>query len=100
MTSTTVLTDTNGEASVTLYWDGSEVTVTAHAEGNWPVTIDPEPEDIQKTISTSRRCELTDQVTVGPRTVEVGGEVVYELGLAAVFLIGGITWLVLRRRST
>ena len=109
VTSKTVLTDSNGKASVTLYWDASdysfEATVTAHTEGNWPVIIDPELEKIQDTISMSRHCELTDQVTITPQ--RVGGDVspVNKFGVLApwiglaLVLVGSMIWLALKRRS-
>lgn len=109
VTAKTVITDSNGKASVTLYWDTSDysfaATVTAHTEGNWPVKIDPEQEGIQQTISMSRHCELTDQVTIGSH--RVGGDVspVNKFGVLApwiglaLVLVGSMIWFALKRRS-
>jgi len=104
VTSKTVLTDANGQASVTLYWDASQsaftFTLTAHTEGNWPVIIYP-IEKIQETI-ISRHWELTKQITpaVGGDAKPVNKVAVFApwIGLA-LLLIGGIIWFALRRRS-
>lgn len=63
--STTVLTDENGKASVTLYWDSSELsftaTITARTEGKWPVIIDPTGEILRTIIS--KPCKLEKELT-------------------------------------
>jgi hypothetical protein len=107
VTSVTKLTDGNGKASVTLYWDASlsslGATLTAHTEGRWPVEIQPDDEGIQPTV-ISRPCELTEEIKPPP----VGGDVrpidkltvlAPWIGLAVLLIVGGMVWLRLRGRS-
>ena len=112
VTSVTMLTDVNGQASVTLYWDASlsslGATVTAHTEGQWPVIIDPTDlgpagQQIQKTV-ISGPCELTEEIKPPPvggdaRPVDKFAVLAPWIGLAVLLVAGGMVWLRLRRRS-
>jgi hypothetical protein len=106
VTSVTQLTNGNGKASVTLYWDASlsslGATLTAHTEGRWPVII--QPEDKRQDTAISKPCELTEQIKPPP----VGGDVrpvdklavlAPWIGLAVLLIAGGMVWLKLRRRT-
>jgi hypothetical protein len=112
VTSVTEVTDVNGKASVTLYWDASlsspGATVTAHTEGRWPVIIAPtdlhdDGSLIQKTV-ISGPCELTEEIKPSPvggdaRPVDKFAVLAPWIGLAVLLIAGGMVWLRLRRRS-
>jgi hypothetical protein len=112
VTSITKLTDANGKASVTLYWDASlsspGATVTAHTEGQWPLIIDPTDlgpagQQIQKTV-ISGPCELSEEIKPTPvggdaRPVDKFAVLAPWIGLAVVVIAGGMVWVRFRRRS-
>jgi hypothetical protein len=107
VTSVTMLTDANGKASVTLYWDASlsspGATVTAHTEGQWPVIIQPDDERLQR-IVIPKPCELTEEIKPPPvggdaRPVDKFAVLAPWIGLAVLLIAGGMVWLRLRRRS-
>jgi len=72
------LTDSAGEASVTVSWDASqssyEFTITAHTEGEWPVIIEPQElspkgKPIQKTIISEPYELIADEGMAGQQEV-------------------------------
>ena len=101
VTSTTVLTDAHGKASVTLYWDASQgslgATVTAHTEGAWPVIIQPEQGIIQPT-KISKHWELTKEIT--PPPPPPGVPTMNHWGTVAIIALfaGLLMWTVRRRQ--
>ncbi len=109
VTSVTILTDANGKASVTLYWDASlsspGATVTAHTEGRWPVIIQPlAPNEGKQPTVISRPCELTEEIKPPPvggdaRPVDKFAVLAPWIGLAVLLVAGGMVWLRLRRRG-
>ena len=106
VTCLTKLTDGDGKASVTLYWDASlsylGATVTAHIQGQWPILIQPDDETQPTVIAKPR--ELQEQI----RPTPVGGDVLPIdkvavlgpwVGLAVLLISGGMAWLRLGQRS-